>query len=58
MINENDERQYRIDIILDEYRYQKVLEICRGYKAGQGKEITPREYILMLIDYAIGKENT
>jgi hypothetical protein len=27
------------------------LEICNNYKAKQGMEITPKEYILMLIDF-------
>jgi hypothetical protein len=36
--------------------YQEILEICRNYKARQGMEITPKEYILMLIDSAIGNE--
>jgi hypothetical protein len=56
MTSKKDEQQHRIDITLDEDRYQGVLEICSNYKAKQGKEITPKEYILMLIDSAIGKE--
>jgi hypothetical protein len=52
--NQN-ENQYRIDIILDRDRYQRLIEICKEYKAKQDKEITPREYILMLIDSAIGR---
>jgi len=51
-----DEHLRRIDITLDEDRYQEILEICNNYKAQQGTEITPREYILMLIDSAIGNE--
>jgi hypothetical protein len=56
MTSKKDEQQHRIDITLDEDRYQGILEICSNYKAKQGKEITPKEYILMLIDSAIGKE--
>jgi hypothetical protein len=50
------EHLHRIDITLDEDRYQEILEICNNYKAKQGMEITPKEYILMLIDSAIGNE--
>jgi hypothetical protein len=56
MTSKKDEQQHRIDISLDEARYQGILEICSNYKAKQGMEITPKEYILMLIDSAIGKE--
>lgn len=51
-----DEHLHRIDITLDEDRYQEILEICNNYKAKQGMEITPKEYIWMLIDSAIGNE--
>jgi hypothetical protein len=51
-----DEHLHRIDITLDEDRYQEILEICNNYKVKQGVEITPKEYILMLIDSAIGNE--
>ena len=56
MTSKKDEHQYQIDIILDEDRYQEILEICSNYKAKQGMEITPKEYILMLIDSAIGNK--
>jgi hypothetical protein len=56
MTSKNDEHHHRIDIILDEDRYQEILKICSNYKANQGKEITPKEYILMLIDSAVGNE--
>ena len=51
----NDHR-HQIDITLDEDRYQEILEICNNYKAKQGMKITPKEYILMLIDSAIGNK--
>lgn len=51
-----DEHLHRLDITLDEDRYQEILEMCNNYKAKQGMEITPKEYILMLIDSAIGNE--
>jgi hypothetical protein len=56
MTSKNDEHHHRIDITLDEDRYQEILKICSNYKANQGKEITPKEYILMLIDSAVGNE--
>lgn len=37
-------------------RYQEILEIYSNYKAKQGMKIAPTEYILMLIDSAIGNE--
>jgi hypothetical protein len=55
-MTKKDKHQHRIDITLDEGRYQEILEMCIYYKAKQGIEITPKEYILMLIDSAIGKE--
>lgn len=56
MTSKKDEHQHRIDITLDGDRYQEILEICNNYKAKQGIEITPKEYILMLIDSAIGNK--
>ena len=56
MTSKKDEHQHQIDIILDEDRYQEILEISSNYKAKQGMEITPKEYILMLIDSAIGNK--
>ena len=55
-MTKKDEHQHQIDIILDEDRYQEILEIFSNYKAKQGMEITPKEYILMLIDSAIGNK--
>jgi hypothetical protein len=43
-------------VTLDEDRYHEILEICSNYKAKQGIEITPKEYIFMLIDSALGNE--
>jgi hypothetical protein len=55
-MTKKDEHQHPIDIILDEDRYQEILEICSNYKDKAGMEITPKEYILMLIDSVIGNE--
>ena len=51
-----NDHQHQIDITLDEDRYQEILAICNNYKAKQGMKITPKEYILMLIDSAIGNK--
>jgi hypothetical protein len=51
-----EKRQYEINLILDEDRYNSLVEICKKYKEQQGSDITPKEYILMLIDSAIGNK--
>lgn len=51
-----EEGQYEIQLVLEEDRYNKLLEICRKYEEQQSKEITPKEYILMLIDSALGSQ--
>jgi hypothetical protein len=48
--------QYEILLVLEEDRYNNLLEICRKYKEQQGKDITPKEYILMLVDSALGNK--
>jgi hypothetical protein len=48
--------QYEILLVLEEDRYNNLLEICRRYKEQQGKDITPKEYILMLTDSALGNK--
>ena len=53
MTSKKDEHKYRIDITSDGDRYHEILEMCNNYKAQQGMEITPKEYVLMLIDSAI-----
>ena len=49
--NSND--QVQIDIVLDRGRFNNLVDMCNKYKEQQGVELTPREYILMLIDSAI-----
>jgi hypothetical protein len=56
MTSKNKHHQHRINITLDDDRYREILEICSNYKAKQGMKITPKEYILILIDSAIGNE--
>ena len=38
----DEEGQYEIHLVLEEDRYNKLLEICRKYEEQQGKEITPK----------------
>ena len=45
-----EKNKYKIDITLDEIRYNNLLELCNKYRSQQGTELTPKEYILMLID--------
>ena len=49
--NNND--HVKIDIILDRDRYNNLVSVCKKYKEQHGVELTPKEYILMLIDSAI-----
>jgi hypothetical protein len=51
-----EKRQYEINLILEEDRYNSLLEICKKYKEQQDRDITPKEYILMLIDSALGNK--
>ncbi len=50
-----DKDKYEINLVLDKDRYHAILDICAKYKEQQGAELTPKEYILMLIDSAIKK---
>ncbi|MGA9153220.1 MAG: hypothetical protein WBZ36_21790 [Candidatus Nitrosopolaris sp.] len=45
-----EKNEHKIDITLDEIRYNKLLDLCNKYWSQQGTELTPKEYILMLID--------
>ena len=51
--NSNSNNQVQIDIVLDRGRFNNLVDICNKYKEQQGVELTPREYILMLIDSVI-----
>jgi len=51
-----EERKYEINLILDEERYNSLVEICKRYNEQQGSDITPKEYILTLIDSALGNK--
>jgi vacuolar-type H+-ATPase subunit C/Vma6 len=53
-LNLNDDNgQVELDIVLDKTRYRNLVEICKKYKEQHGTELTPKEYVLMLIDSAI-----
>ncbi len=47
---------HEITLLLEKERYDGLLEICRKYKEQQGRDITPKEYVLMLIDSALGNK--
>jgi hypothetical protein len=53
--NMEEKKHYEIKLVIEEDRYNNLLEICKRYKDQHDKDITPREYILMLIDSAINK---
>jgi hypothetical protein len=53
MIENEDDKQYEINLLLDKDRYHNLLEICQKYEEQHGMKITPKEYILILIDSAI-----
>ena len=54
ILSENDDyNQVEINIVLDKTRYKNIVEICRKYKEQHGTDLTPKEYVLMLIDSAI-----
>jgi hypothetical protein len=48
-----EEKQYKINIVLDEDHYKDLLDKCKKYKEHHGTEITPKEYILMLLQLAV-----
>jgi vacuolar-type H+-ATPase subunit C/Vma6 len=49
----DDNNQVEIDILLDKTQYRNLVEICKKYKEQHDTELTPKEYVLMLIDSAI-----
>ena len=52
-VNSSNNDQVKIDIVLDRGRYNNLVGVCKKYKEQHGVELTPKEYILMLIDSAI-----
>jgi hypothetical protein len=51
-----EDGMHEITLLLEKERYDGLLEICRKYKEQQGRDITPKEYVLMLIDSALGNK--
>lgn len=47
------EDRYKITLALDENRYNSLLDLCYKYRTQHQKDLTPKEYTLMLIDSAI-----
>ncbi|HYA83060.1 MAG TPA: hypothetical protein VEH06_06375 [Candidatus Bathyarchaeia archaeon] len=50
---EIESNEHHVDITLDEVRYKNLLDLCNKYASQQGTLLTPKEYILMLIDSTI-----
>jgi hypothetical protein len=48
-----ESNEHEIRITLDEVRYKNLQDLCNKYASQQGTLLTPKEYILMLKDYAI-----
>ena len=48
-----ESNEHVIDITLDAVRYKNLQDLCNKYASQQGTLLTPKEYILMLIDSAI-----
>lgn len=51
-----EDEMHEVTLLLEKERYNGLVEMCRKYREQQGKEITPKEYILMLIDSALGNK--
>ena len=54
----NSRDEIKIDIVLDRSRYDNLVSVCKKYKEQHGVELTPKEYILILIDSTISDKNT
>jgi hypothetical protein len=48
-----ESNEHEIGIALDEDRYKNLLDLCNKYASQKGTLLTPKEYVLMLIDSAI-----
>jgi vacuolar-type H+-ATPase subunit C/Vma6 len=51
--DKDDHNQVEINLVIDKARYNNLVDICKKYKEQHGTELTPKEYVLMLIDSAI-----
>jgi len=48
-----DQKQHEIKLVLDETRYNSLLDLCKRYGSQHSTNLTPKEYILILIDSAL-----
>ena len=48
-----EQNQYEIKLMLDDNRYNNLLDLCKKYRTQHSTNLTPTEYILILIDSAI-----
>jgi hypothetical protein len=51
--DKTEKNEHKIEIMLDDTRYNNLLDLCNRYTSQHGTDLTPKEYILMLIDSAI-----
>ena len=54
--DKDDHNQVEINLVIDKARYNNLVDICKKYKEQHGTELTPKEYVLMLIDSAIAAQ--
>ncbi len=48
-----EQKQHEIKLMLDDNRYNNLLDLCKKYRTQHSTNLTPTEYILILIDSAI-----
>jgi hypothetical protein len=48
-----EQNQHEIKLMLDDNRYNNLLDLCKKYRTQHSTNLTPTEYILILIDSAI-----
>ena len=48
-----EQNQHEIKLMLDDDRYNNLLDLCKKYRTQHSTNLTPTEYILILIDSAI-----
>ena len=53
MRGKEENNDQKIELLLDGKRYNNLLDLCDRYRTQHGTDLTPKEYILMLIDSAI-----
>jgi hypothetical protein len=50
---EKEKEQYEINLVLDQKRYNNLLDLCKKYAADHSVNLTPKDYIFFLLDSAI-----